>query len=712
MSLSSSCKQFITTTAIGLMVACIALAIHHIEWIDTIEMESLDHRFRRYADPAQTHTDIVLVAANESSIKAIGRWPWHRDLHAYAVDFLKAAGAKIIVFDVTFSEPDNCDPEFDSVFARSVLAAGNVVLATLLVDDSDFPTAEFLAKSTVSIQKRPEASLSGTYVSPGLKIPIPSLAQSALGLGFVNLTPDRDGTVRRVPLIGFVKDAAVPVLAVAAAKVLTKADGLEIDSNDVHLGETLIPLTSHGRLLINWHGTLESNVYPSYSLGAVVQSALAMKNKRPPLLDPSIFKDKIVFVATTAAGTYETRPTPLSPASPGVLIHMAMLDNILQDRFMKSTPWYFPALAIFGLCFISAWSQRFFQSIAAKIGAVVGLAVAYYAIAVLAFTQAHWWVELVVPLGAQGVTFATVTTVEYFTEGRKRRQIKAAFDKYMSAEVVDEIMLNPDAIALGGEKREITVLFSDIAGFTDISESLSPEDLVQLLNRYLSAMTNTIRAHRGNVNKYLGDGIMAMFGAPLKESNHATLACLSALAMQAQLEQLREAWIAEGHPRITARIGISTGALIVGNVGSSERLEYTIIGDTVNLASRLEGANKPFHTRILIGPRTYELAQGDIEARPIGLLRVQGKREPVFGYELLGQVGQLDPLRGKWMEIYKEGFKAYQDRRFDRAKERFEQVLSLDPMDGPAKVFLECASKYVIDPPPLDWNGVFELQSK
>jgi adenylate cyclase len=711
MSISPSYKQFIPTTAIALIVSCVALALHQTEWIDALEMKSLDHRFRRYADPAQARADIVLVAADESSMKAIGRWPWHRDLHGYAVEFLKSAGARLIIFDVTFLEPDNCDPEFDSVFAHSIVAAGNVVLADLFVDDSDFPSPELLGKSTVLVQKH-SGSPPDIYDKSGIKLPIPSLAQSALGLGFVNLTPDRDGTVRRVPLVGRVKDLEVPVLALAAARLLVKVDKLEMDSDGIHLGQTLAPLASHGQMLINWHGSLEENAYRSYSLGAVVQSALEIRHTRPPLLDPSIFRDKIVFIATTAAGTYETRPTPISAASPGVLIHMAMLDNLLQGRFMKATPRYFPILTVVGLCLISAWSQRFFHSMAAKIGVVAGLAVIYYGIAVLAFTEAQWWIELVLPLGAQGVTFASVNTVEYFTEGKKRRQIRAAFDKYMSAEVVDEIMMNPDTIALGGEKREVSVLFSDIAGFTDISESLSPEDLVQFLNRYLSAMTHTIRANRGNVNKYLGDGIMAMFGAPLKESNHATLACLSALAMQADLDRLKESWIAEGYPPVTARIGISTGSLIVGNVGSSERLEYTIIGDTVNLASRLEGANKPFHTRILIGPRTYMMARHDIDARPIGPIRVQGKKEPVFVYELLGQAGQLDSIRQESLRIYNEGFEAYRGRQFEKAKACFEKVLKHEPEDGPAKAFLECVHRYMRDPPTLDWDGVFELKSK
>ncbi|NOS82721.1 MAG: CHASE2 domain-containing protein [Nitrospira sp.] len=712
MAIPPNSKRFISTTAIGLIVSCLALALHQTEWIDAVEMKSVDHRFRQYADPAQARADIVLLAADEASMKAIGQWPWHRDLHGFTVDFLKAAGAKAIVYDVAFLEPDNCDPEFDGVFSRSIKAAGNVVLATLFVDDPELPAPEFLGKATLSVQRRSDATPLGTFVHTGLKIPIPSLAQSAIGLGFVNLTPDRDGIVRRVPLFGQAGHVEAPVLALAVAKMLAGIDDLTLDSTELRLGNTMVPLTSDGRLLINWHGTLANNAYKSFRLGAVVQSANEMKQGRPPFIDPSVFKDKIVFVATTAAGTYEVRPTPLSSASPGVLIHMAMLDDLLQGRFMKAPPWYLPTLTIIALCLTSAWSLTFFRSIAVKIGTVAGIAVAYYGIVVFAFTQSQWWIELVLPLGAQGVTFATVTTVEYFTEGRKRRQLRAAFDKYMSSEVVDEIMRHPDTIALGGERRDITVLFTDVAGFTGISEQLTPEELVQLLNRYLSAMTTTIRAQRGNVNKYLGDGIMAMFGAPLKESNHATLACLAALAMQTQLEQLRDVWIAEGYPRVTARIGISTGPLVVGNVGSNERLEYTVIGDTVNLASRLEGANKFYQTGILIGPKTYELAKADIEARPIDLLRVKGRREPVIAYELLGQAGQINPLRQELLRIYKEGFAAYRTGRFTRAKDCFEQVLNQDPNDASAAIHRDRAIKYLADPPPLDWDGVFELKSK
>jgi adenylate cyclase len=310
------------------------------------------------------------------------------------------------------------------------------------------------------------------------------------------------------------------------------------------------------------------------------------------------------------------------------------------------------------------------------------------------------------------LTFAAAATVEYLTEGKQRRQTRAAFDKYMSPEVVDEIMRDPDAIKLGGEKKEISIFFSDVAGFTTISERLSPEELVLLLNRYLSAMTDIIRMHRGNVNKYLGDGIMALFGAPLGEPNHATLACYAALDSQTELARLREAWKQEGLPEIIARIGINSGPCIVGNMGSQARLEYTVMGDCVNLASRLEGANKFYDTMILLGTKTFELAEGDIEAREVDRLRVKGKQEPVVVYELLARKGLLAPERMKMVGVYREGLAAYKARDFSSAQRRFRESLELDPSDGPSRVYLARSTEYLVTPPPPQWDGVYELKAK
>jgi adenylate cyclase len=341
------------------------------------------------------------------------------------------------------------------------------------------------------------------------------------------------------------------------------------------------------------------------------------------------------------------------------------------------------------------------------------LAVAYYGLVVHAFAGHERWLELVFPEAALALTFGTAATVEYVTEGKQRRLMRAAFDKYMSSEVVEEIMRNPEAIKLGGEKKEITIFFSDIAGFTTISEKMSPEDLVTLLNRYLSAMTTIIKTtHRGNVNKYLGDGIMALFGAPLDDPKHASLACYAALDCQVELARLREVWKRERLPEIGARIGLNSGPCIVGNMGSEERMEYTVTGDSVNLASRLEGASKYYDTLILIGQRTAELAKNDVEVREIDLLRVKGKKEPVVVFELLARKGQLDDKKRHVIDVYLEGLAAYKMRNFSTACARFSEAVALDPSDGPSRVYLERSTNYRQMPPPGEWDGVYEMTSK
>ncbi|MEP6600751.1 MAG: adenylate/guanylate cyclase domain-containing protein, partial [Nitrospirota bacterium] len=444
---------------------------------------------------------------------------------------------------------------------------------------------------------------------------------------------------------------------------------------------------------------------------AILKAYLEIQQGQPPSLDPALFKDKIVFIAGTAAGIYDLRATPVDATSPGVLIHMTALDNILRGRFMQPAPYWSFLVTMLVMCLATAWSFMLLQQQVLKFTVVAGLALAYYGLAVHAFRSHGLWVELAFPEAAVAVTFAVAASVEYLTEGRQRRQLRAAFDKYMAPEVVDEIMRHPE-IKLGGEKKELTVLFSDIAGFTTISERLSPEQLVALLNEYLSVMTDIIRRHRGNVNKYLGDGIMAIFGAPLSEPMHAALACYAALDSQEALTNLRADWKSRGMPEIAARIGINTGDLVVGNMGSQTRLEYTVMGDSVNLASRLEGASKFYDTLILIGPRTYELAQSDVEAREVDLLRVKGKFEPVLVYELLARKGQLGPVKQQVLEVYTHGLHSYKSRAFEGAQRSFEAALKLDPLDGPSKVYLRRSQEFLATPPPLDWDGVYELHSK
>lgn len=725
MQVATQQKKFISGTLVGGTVFLLALALHWSGLLTIAELKTLDHRFHRYADSTKAGNDIVLVAVDEASLEAYGRWPWSRDRHGYVVHYLKQAGAKAVVFDILFLEPDSAAEEFDEVFAEEIRAARNVYLPFLMQDQHKAsatstvapagmpePSPDILKKATIVLDDR-EPQPTGTLKTyAGAKLPTPLLAQAAHGLGYINLTPDIDGTTRRLPLLARAGNQAFLHIATAVARDLLTADQATLLRRELRLGPVTIPLTAEQEMIVDWHGTLENRVYPAYSIGAVLRSYTDMQEGKRPLLDPALFRDKIVFVATTAAGTYDLRVTPLSPFAPGVLIHMSALDNILRHRHLQPASWWIFAASTLMLALATAWVFMLIQTQWVKPAVIGSLAIAYYGVAVHAFTSHGLWLDLAIPEGALAVSFAAAATVEYLTEGRQRRQLRAVFDKYMAAEVVDEIMRNPEAIRLGGEKKELSVFFSDVAGFTSISEKLDPETLVELLNKYLSAMTDIILRHRGNVNKYLGDGIMAIFGAPRGDPNHASLACFAALDSQSELAKRREEWKAEGQPVITARIGINSGWLVVGNMGSQARMEYTVMGDAVNLASRLEGANKFYDTLILLGPRTYELAAKDIEAREVDLMRVKGKKEPVVVFELLARKGCLSAERRYVIETYAEGLDAYKHRDFKTAAARFEAALALDPGDGPSRVYLERAKEYLVAPPPADWDGVYELKSK
>jgi len=277
--------------------------------------------------------------------------------------------------------------------------------------------------------------------------------------------------------------------------------------------------------------------------------------------------------------------------------------------------------------------------------------------------------------------------------------------------MVEELLNNPD-IKLGGEKRTATVFFSDVAGFTTISESMSPEDLVSLLNEYLSVMTDIIMAEQAYLDKYEGDLIMAVFGIPVDYGDHATRACRAALANQRELIRLQKDWGARGLPKLGMRIGLNTGEMIVGNIGSQTRLDYTVIGDSVNLASRLEGANKAFGTKIMIGAQTYAMSKNDVETRQLGRLRVKGKEKPVDVYELVAEKGDLPPKRQEMIGLFQEGLDLYYKREWPKALERFQKASRVEEKDEPAEYYIGECEACIASPPPEDWQGIVKLESK
>ncbi len=692
-------KKCFTAVSIGLSLLVMMLLLQWSELFAVFELKTLDQRFKWFANPQNASKQLVLVTIDDASIEAYGRWPWPRDRHGYVVHYMKQAGAKAVVFDVLFLEPDEGSEEYDAVFAEQVKAAGNVFLPFVMT-----PTDENQPQSSEgSVQPQPPA---------GGKFPLAGLVDGAQGIGFINMFADSDGTVRRIPLLGYVSNRPYLQLGASVAQTHYAIDKVEIDGPRVRFGPVNVPLTPENEMLIKWHGRFNDQVYPAYPIAAILQSYVDIQEGRKPLLSQNLFKDKIVFVAATAAGLYDLRVTPVSAAEPGVMIHMAVLDNLLQRQFLRQTSSVVLILSLVLMCMGTACGYLLIYRKALKLCTVGCLAVGYVGMAIYAFASLDIWVELVTPLGAWFLTVSVTATVAYFTEGKQRRYLRTVFDKYMATDVVAELLRQPERIKLGGEKQEITLFFSDVAGFTTISEQLDPESLVKLLNEYLSVMTDVILYHRGNVNKYLGDGIMAFFGAPRRETQHATLACLAALDCQHQLGELQANWTAQGYPELITRIGVNSGPVVVGNMGSQARMEYTAMGDNVNLAARLEGANKYYGTSILIGPQTYSLVKNDVVAREIDALRVKGKQKAVLVYELLACQGELEVHMQQLVATFIEGLRHYKARDFFNAQSHFEAALDIDPVDGPSQVYLQRVQDYLRTPPAADWDGVYELRSK
>lgn len=545
------------------------------------------------------------------------------------------------------------------------------------------------------------------------------------------------------------------------------------------LGKQDIPLDENGRLLINYHG---AKLYPEYDIFYIIRSNVTpypdpesvpaffnevlkktpeqyfqeLNGREPkegeidgmiqqetiddmPIVQKIIdwesekkfeikygmtaaeaFGNKVVLVGATATGIYDMRVTPFSENYPGVEIHAQVIDSILNNNFITR-----PLFAnIYGLALIIGLAivlGILIPLISAVRGAVLVVVLSIGLISLdffYFFMNKGWWMPLIYPAIQMGVVFFAVTIYRYATEEREKRWIKDTFGRYLAPSVVEQLTKNPEMVKLGGESLEMTAFFSDIRGFSTISEKLGdPQLLVQLLNDYLSVMAHVIESYEGTVDKYEGDAIIAFWGAPVHFPDHAVKACFACLDQQEKLVALREKWKNEGGwPAIVhnarVRMGLNTGQMVVGNMGSAGRMNYTIMGDAVNLASRLEGANKPYGTFIMISEFTYNAAKDHIEVRELDSLRVVGKTEPVKVYELMARKGQLPPQKQQAVAIYNEGLAAYKKQDWDTGMAKFSAVLKLDPDDGPSKAYFARCEEFKQEPPGADWDGVYTLSSK
>ncbi len=420
---------------------------------------------------------------------------------------------------------------------------------------------------------------------------------------------------------------------------------------------------------------------------------------------------KICIIGDTSTGTTDLHATPVSGEQPGVTVHSNVINMIFQRQFLREAPAWanLMLIAFWGMAntLASLWGTAVRN--AARTLALVALSVA---VAYLLFVQAGVHVAVFGPLAAQIVAFSSVTIMRQLTEERGKREIRHAFEHYLSPDVVEIVAEDPTRLQLGGEKRKITILFSDIQGFSTVSESLDEHTLVTWLNEYLTEMSDTIMDYGGTVDKYEGDLIMAFFGAPLDMPDHATRTCLAVLENRQKLVELRKDWAARGLPPIYARVGINSGQALVGNLGSHKRLNYSAIGDDVNLAARLEPANKAYGTYLMISEATYEQAKDAVVARELDLLRVVGRWRPVRVFELVGKQGEVDDDTLQGLQFYADGLAYYRERKWREAVELFTQAQEVIHGDPPSQMMMARCGQYLVKPPGDDWDMVFNQQSK
>jgi adenylate cyclase len=656
------------------MIALLAVVLYFAGQLSGLEERlGVDFRLKVRGERA-AHPAIAIIAVDEPSIDALGRWPWDRDVHAKLIERLTAAGAKAIAFDVLFTEPDQCGRSWaDEALGRAASKSGKVVFGCLFHNDPNL----------------------GRPVQP--LWPIKALLKPGVEVGVVNIFPELDGVTRRVPLVIQDEEGFVPTLALAAFALAEGKPAPQV------LDELQPPLDDSAwhELMVDYVGGREFQRFPYHSFVDV------LKGKVPA----DAFKDKIVLVGGTAVGLFDFKSVPNIANFPGVEIHANVLDNLLQRRFLKHRggDWdtvlmmlVFGALCGFLALKVPTWS-----------GVIsAGLLLGYFVVGQELFSGKQVVINYVGP--AFGVVFSYLVMffIRFRRENREKRWIRGTFAQYMSPKIVDAITKNPDLLRLGGEDREMTVFFSDIVGFTSIAETMTPQELVKVLNEYLTEMSNVVFQYGGVVDKYIGDAIMAFWNAPIDQPDHAVLACLTALDQVEKLKDVQRRFAERKLPHIDFRVGINTGHMVVGNMGSLSRFDYTAMGDAVNMASRLEGANKPFHTRIMVSEFTYEKAKEQVEVRPLDWLRVKGKSVPIQVYELAARKGALTPQQKKGFDLYGEGLALYREKKFKKAIDSFKAVLQVLPDDGPSKAYLARCDNFIAFPPPPEWDGVYVMTTK
>jgi adenylate cyclase len=738
--LSRAAKRFGLGRAIGLLLLFIFLAIRY--W-DPAPLEELRLRsFDIYQLLQPRHTSerpVAIVDIDEESLRQYGQWPWPRTLVAKLIDRLTAMQSAIIGFDVVFAEPDRMSP---AVAAESFNNLDDATRATLRsLPSNDDVLAASIRKSRVvlgqsairapidqgdisniprtTVAWRPPDPAPWLVSLPHLLVNVPVLEKAAAGRGLFSIEPERDGIVRRVPVVTQVAGQLLPALSLEVLRVGFGGQAIRIISNNGGLEEvqTIPPRfrlpTDHRGLLWVHFSPPERDIY------------VPAKDVLEGTVAPARIAGKIVLIGTSAIGLLDNKTTPVARSMPGVEVHAQVIEAALTGSLLNY-PFYAKLLEM-GVAFLVGVAIVAFAPMIGALpllilGAGVGAGLA--AISWMLFQEQNTLVDVTFPLMSSFGVYAALVFVNYLREQVDRQRIRSAFGQYLSPTLVEQLAQNPDKLVLGGEERLMTIMFSDVRGFTTISESFKddPQGLTHLMNRLLTPTSNAIQARNGTIDKYMGDAIMAFWNAPLDDPNHEANACDAALDMLERLDALnaerKQEAEAAGKPFIPIKIGIgiNTGRVTVGNMGSDMRFQYTVLGDAVNLASRIEGQTKSYGVQILIGARTAEAVKDKFAIVEIDCITVKGKTEPEVVYTVVGrketaQSNEFETVHAAVTQMLAK----YRSRDWSGALQAAQACRAGNGafhLDGVAELYEERIQAFEQNPPPPDWNGVFALQTK
>ena len=721
---------------IVLLFALVPLRLANPRPLEELRVRTFD-LFQTLLPRAQSAHPVVIVDIDEDSLKAIGQWPWPRTTIADLVTRITQLGALTIGFDVIFAEPDRMSPaiaeqsfrgidpdtraKLDSLPSNDQVLADAIKQSRVVVGQAGtaIPTPKSPAEAALQTGFAVRGPDPSPYLVtfPGLLRNVLPIEEAAAGRGLFSINPESDGIVRRVPVIMEAQGALVPSLTMEMLRVVSHSSAILVRVNDAGVQSVAVPglevpTDRNGQFLVHFN---------RHDQARFVSAKDILQGNVPP----DRFRGRLVLIGTSAIGLLDLKTTPVEAAMPGVEVHAEILESVLTKSLLVQPNYAIGAelvlAVLIGLAIIAA-APMLSATVVVLLGAA--LIAGLVGLSLYLFVEQNLLIDFTYPLISSWLIYLVLTFVNLFREQKQRRQIRSAFGFYLSPHMVEQLARSPDKLKLGGEERRMTILFSDVRGFTTISEHYKddPQGLTSLMNRFLTPLTNAIIERKGTIDKYIGDAIMAFWNAPIDDDDQEANACDAALEMQARAAalnvELEQEAKANGGKYMPLRIGIglNTGPCVVGNMGSDFRFNYSVLGDTVNVAARLESRTKDYRLSMVIGSRTAEAASKKFATMEIDLIQVKGKKQPEAVFTVLGRAEvEQDPRCRELRDLNAQMLLCYRKQAWDEALGLMDRCRKLANGFGAAglyDMYRERVAAYRAEPPPPDWTGVYEAESK